>query len=341
MAREAEKTRRRELEEGYNNITSENRKRRVLTLEQAAKGYQKDYATRHTANSVSYSKYCIVHLNEHLGLKMLIDITLESVVEYQAARMNEGAAGKTINEEVGELFRIMGEFGDTVRTKLKKTKKLKLPEREDVGQALTPEEERKVLEQAKLSASPHIYTALMIALNTGLRDAEIRHLTWSQVDLFKQMLAVGKSKTAEGAGRTIPLNSELLPVLVAHQSWYEEAIGRAKPNLYVFPKGPRRHYDPYQPISSFKTAWNVIRKKTNIQVRFHDLRHTLITKLAESGTGDETIRAIAGHVSRRMLSRYAHIRTEAKRRALESITTPAPTHGPAERQMDESPTVVN
>ncbi|MGH9338518.1 MAG: hypothetical protein ACRD1R_02755 [Acidobacteriota bacterium] len=42
------------------------------------------------------------------------------------------------------------------------------------------------------------------------------------------------------------------------------------------------------------------------------LRPTLITKLAESGAGDETIMAIAGHASRAMLSRYAHIRTEAK-----------------------------
>ena len=35
--------------------------------------------------------------------------------------------------------------------------------------------------------------------------------------------------------------------------------------------------------------------------------------------GDETIMAIAGHVSRQMLSRYAHIRTEAKRGALEDV----------------------
>lgn len=53
----------------------------------------------------------------------------------------------------------------------------------------------------------------------------------------------------------------------------------------------------------------------------HNLSHTAITKLAESGAGDETIMAIAGHVSRQMLSRYAHIRTEAKRRAVEAIST--------------------
>jgi integrase len=48
-------------------------------------------------------------------------------------------------------------------------------------------------------------------------------------------------------------------------------------------------------------------------------RRTLITELAENGAGDETIMEIAGHVSRQMLSRYAHIRTEAKREALEEV----------------------
>ena len=64
---------------------------------------------------------------------------------------------------------------------------------------------------------------------------------------------------------------------------------------------------------------NNARKKANVQGRWHDNRHTLITDLAESGAGDETIRDIAGHVSKQMLKHYSHIRMEAKRRALESI----------------------
>jgi integrase len=47
--------------------------------------------------------------------------------------------------------------------------------------------------------------------------------------------------------------------------------------------------------------------------------HTLLTALAESGAGDEVIMSIAGHVSRAMLSRYSHVRMEAKRRALDEI----------------------
>jgi hypothetical protein len=61
--------------------------------------------------------------------------------------------------------------------------------------------------------------------------------------------------------------------------------------------------------------------------RFHDLRHCAITKLAESGTSDSTITAIAGHVSRRKLERYSHVRIEAKRTAREALATSTKTAG--------------
>jgi len=54
-------------------------------------------------------------------------------------------------------------------------------------------------------------------------------------------------------------------------------------------------------------------------LRFHDLRHTCITKLAEGQASEQTIMAIAGHVSRKMLEHYSHIRMEAKRAALDAI----------------------
>ena len=55
-------------------------------------------------------------------------------------------------------------------------------------------------------------------------------------------------------------------------------------------------------------------------MRFHDLRHCCITKLAESQASEQTIMAIAGHLSRTMLEHYSHIRLAAKRAALEGIT---------------------
>ncbi len=68
------------------------------------------------------------------------------------------------------------------------------------------------------------------------------------------------------------------------------------------------------------SAWRVSPcQKAGVKGRWHDNRHTLVTELAESGAGDEVIMSIAGHVSRAMLSRYSHVRMEAKRRALDEI----------------------
>ena len=48
--------------------------------------------------------------------------------------------------------------------------------------------------------------------------------------------------------------------------------------------------------------------------------HTLTMKATVNfDAGDEVIMSIAGHVSRAMLSRYSHVRMEAKRRALDEI----------------------
>jgi integrase len=174
---------------------------------------------------------------------------------------------------------------------------------------------------ARKSGSPAIYAALTLALNAGMRDAEIRNLTWAQVDLEKRFLAVGKSKTEAGEGRTIPLNSALLPVLLDHARWYTRRFGESKPDWYLFPFGKSKYLDPTRPMTTLKTVWQNIKLDAGVTGRWHDTRHTLVTELAESGAGDQAIMDIARHVSRQMLARYSHIRMEAKRAALEGIVS--------------------
>ena len=157
-------------------------------------------------------------------------------------------------------------------------------------------------------------------LNCGLRDKELRELRWRQVDiLHKKQLTVGKSKTDAGTGRVIPLNETVLIALQAHTAWYIRRFKECKPEWYVFPAGHGQPNDPTRPVTSLKTAWTKVRDKANVVGRWHDNRHMLVTELAESGAGDEVIMSIAGHVSRAMLSRYSHVRMEAKRRALDEI----------------------
>jgi hypothetical protein len=71
--------------------------------------------------------------------------------------------------------------------------------------------------------------------------------------------------------------------------------------------------------------------------RWHHKRQTLITDLAESGGSDQTIMDIAGHVSKRMLKHYSHIRMETKRATLGSIVQrEVEAASPAESEQDHS-----
>jgi hypothetical protein len=50
------------------------------------------------------------------------------------------------------------------------------------------------------------------------------------------------------------------------------------------------------------------------------LRHTFVSRLAESATiSEQTIRSLAGHVSRQMLEHYSHIRSQAKQAAIRCL----------------------
>jgi hypothetical protein len=102
-------------------------------------------------------------------------------------------------------------------------------------------------------------------------------------------------------------------------AWYIRRFGDCKPEWFVFPAGKGQPNDPTRPVTTLRTAWTKVRDKAKVVGRWHDNRHTLVTELAESGAGDEVIMSIAGHVSRAMLSRYSHVRMEAKRRALDEI----------------------
>ncbi len=183
----------------------------------------------------------------------------------------------------------------------------------------SPEEKKRLLEEARSGRSPATYPALMLALNAGMRNGEIRNLQWSQIDLKRRFLTVGRSKTEAGEGRTIPLNPALLLALETHTDWYTLRFGRIEPDWYLFPFGRANHLDPTRPITTLKTGWLNARDRAGVKGRLHDSRHTLITELAESGASDQTIMDIAGHVSRQMLKHYSHIRMQAKRDALDAV----------------------
>jgi integrase len=319
VAKLSEQARRRELEKGFNGRSDE-RRERIQNVRELATGFLSDYKVRQP-KSVTFAQHALGHVGRLLGDLMAVDVTDRAVVKYQTDRLKEDAAPKTINDEVGFLLRVLPiTQAGAIRAQLRVQKLLKLKSKKHLGKAYSAEEKADLIHAAhEAPRSKAIHLATMFALHAGMRDKEIRTLPWSSLDLGSRIVTVGESKTDAGTGRTIPLNEDLYGAVVEYAKWYTARFGIAQPAWYVFPFGKPLPNDPRRPQTSLKTAWRNARTRASVEARFHDARHTIVTDLAESGVGDEVIRDMAGHVSKDMLKHYSHIRTQAKRRAVDAL----------------------
>jgi len=313
--------RRRKLEEGAGGIKAIAKPK---TFAVAAQDWLDESKAQWSANNHRIETTNVGHLRPHFGKMLLTDIEAKDVKRYQAARKDEGASGKTINLEVAALRSVLrkARLWANIQPDIKMLKA-----REDVGRALSADEQSRLLVACKASRSRSLYPAVQVNLHTGLRNAELRNLRWSNVDLIQGEITVGKSKTAAGEGRKVPLSDVALACLKEWRSQFPDA----QPAHYVFPseryglkgqdgrkdgKAVPYAIDPTKPISSFKTAWTAARKAAGVQCRWHDGRHSFVSALAEGQASDSTIMALAGHVSKKMMERYSHTRNERKREAI-------------------------
>src|SRR5258708_1945054 len=151
-----------------------------------------------------------------------------------------------------------------------------------------------------------------------MRPVRVKHLRRYDVDLVKRLLHVRRSKN-ESSHRVIPLNASALNAL-ARMFERADLLGHTRPEHYLWPACQWGRFDPTKPMLKWDTAWRALRDAAGLQrLRFHDLRHTAITELAEMGVADHVLESITGHLSRRMLERYSHIRIDAKRQALDAL----------------------
>ena len=119
------------------------------------------------------------HLVPTFGKLLLTDITPGIIGRFQRDRHQDGASGREINMETAILRMILRKHR---LWHLLEPDFHPLPEREDVGRALTLEEANRLLEAAANSRSRSLFPALMLYLHTGVRAAEGR-LRWKQGSL--------------------------------------------------------------------------------------------------------------------------------------------------------------
>src|SRR5438034_4142577 len=261
-------------------------------------------------------------LRRFFGEMRLKRITAEMVEEFQTKRAAEGMSGRTVNLEVGLFRRILKRGKQWAR--IAEDVEI-LPEQPWDPRILLPEEKSKLLATAASKPQWQVaHCAAVVALNTTMRSCEVKGLHWKNVDLFENVLRIRRQSTKTDAGeRVIPLNRDA--VVALGDLWDRcSKLGSSEPDHFGFPACENGHLDPTRPMKGWGSAWRSLTKAAGLKgLRFHDLRHQAITELGESGQSDQTIMSIAGHVSRRMLDLYSHIRLQAKRKALEGLETPA------------------
>lgn len=352
VAKAAEDRRRAELERALAGLPVESTETRINRVSDSVATYLKHYPSNHRAQSVRFAKQRLVHVERLLGSLLVIDLTEDRIRDYIATRLKEKAGGRTVNMELGELSRALGNKWSVLWPRVRK-----LEENHDIGRALSPEEEQSLLKAASSGVTsvrnPGLYAFIKIALTTGMRSGEIAGLTWGQIDFGAGIITVGKAKTRGGTGRQIPMNADVRGALEIHAAWYAnpKRFGEIRPEWHLFPtrstqpnEKQARPLDPMRPVLSIKTAWGELRKAAGVQCRLHDLRHTAATKMAEAGVPESTMLAIMGHMSRAMLERYSHVRMAAKRTAVESLaltTTVATVEESSEPVATKSPTVAD
>ena len=208
------------------------------------------------------------------------------------------------------------------------------------------------------------FYAAMVAANTTCRSVEVKNLHISDLNLVDRELRVARAKTDAGVrgiplnDAAMWACARLLERAHALGSTEPEHFlmprFRYRETKAVTPRGTG--YDPLRPQKTWRTAWRAIVKETARRagraaakeivesgrgfragiaawrraaepfrgMRFHDLRHLAITKLAESGASDATVMSLSGHLSRAMMEHYSHVRGAAKRAAVEAIRSYIP-----------------
>jgi integrase len=314
VAKEYEKRRKAEMERAAAGLPTEQKAKRIRTVSDVIAPYLAGYKLSHRPQSIVFATGRLERVKKALGNVVLSDLTDDRVREYVRGRQAEGVSGRTINMEIGKLSRAIGRTWRELWPRVKR-----LEERKDVGRALSADEQKALLDGLKKRRTPHLATLIPMLLLTGMRAGKALSLIWAQIDLMDRTIRVGRAKSANGTGRTLPINDDLASVLTTHRAWFVGEFGEPLPGNHLFPWGKPVPSDPTRHATDITWGWDELRKDTKVSCRLHDLRHTFATHLAENGVSESTMLALMGHMSRAMLERYSHIRMAAKREAMAGV----------------------
>ena len=256
------------------------------------KSYNKD---------ISFIRVLKLYFNDNDIANNKTPIDFEKFKSFLKSR--RGASNSTINKYLGILSKMYNLCIDEHIIDVNPLANVKkLQEKNYIIRYLLVDEEIRLFKSIK-KYRPHLEAIVICALQTAMRKSEILLLKWSNINFDYMFINVVESKS--GKARKIPISKTLLKVFnsLKHTSEY----------VFVNPE-TNTHY------TDIKHSWVTVCKAANIKnFRFHDLRHTAITRMVEKGIPLPVVQDIAGHSKIETTMRYTHIMPEQKVEAIQVL----------------------
>ena len=160
---------------------------------------------------------------------------------------------------------------------------------------LDDDERQRLLTACQASRNKQLYLCVILALSTGMRQAELMGLKWQDVNLKDGYLVLHETKNGER--RRVPLAGHGLELLKEH------AKVRRLDTPLLFP-GIEDAGKPLNLRPVFKIALD---SAGITDFKWHDLRHCTASYLAMNGASLAEIAEVLGHKTLSMVKRYAHL----------------------------------
>lgn len=298
----------------------------ALTLRQFSKEYLEHAEAALTNSSYKRAKGilegCIL---PSLGGLVLQRVTPGDVQRYSDSRLKAKAAPATVCRE---LITLSALFTEARKREIVDRNPVSLITKPTVNNTiiryLDANEERELL--ARLP-EPH-HTAVIVAINSGLREGEQINLTWADVRLDERLLIVRNTKSHRD--RAVPMNQTLYEAL--------KSIDRHIRSPYVFTNPETgTKFDRFNQ----KYPWRKALEDAGVRsFRWHDLRHTCASRMVQAGVPLTAVKEILGHASIATTQRYAHLAPANLRDAVRALDGrpeihEITTHGATQQPIDK------
>lgn len=230
--------------------------------------------------------------------RKLSSIQKQDVLMLKEDLLKLGRAASTVNHYINAISQLYQVAVNEWEFKLTNptTSIKRMAEPQGRMKRLLPEAERILLKHSFESILLPLSSIIVIAIETGMRSAEILSMRWEDVDLVNRKVLLRHTKNGES--RVVPLTSRAKNEL-------EKLISRHESEL-VFPYCRwqiRRQY--VKAVTKAKLAHKGVQNPF-IGLRFHDLRHEALSRLSDKGLNVIELAHISGHKTLSMLRRYTH-----------------------------------